>query len=110
MKLWSSIILAVLLVFSLLSCCVRDDGANSDRKIAVFSRNLELNPRDAQSFLERGLLYARKGDWQRAVADFTRARELKPKEAQAYFCLVSTHGVFTGIKTIWTMPSVCSGK
>ena len=41
----------------------------------------ELNPKFAGGYNARGIVYAKKGELDRAIADFTRAIELNPKLA-----------------------------
>ena len=55
-----------------------------DEAIGAFSEAVELNPKYAEAYRNRGLAWAKKGEHDRAIADFTRAVELNPKDAEAY--------------------------
>ncbi|MEO8372916.1 MAG: tetratricopeptide repeat protein, partial [Candidatus Solibacter sp.] len=67
-------------------------GANEyDRAIAEYNRALELNPRYAEAFNDRGHSYYWKGDGTRAIADFTRAIALRPDYPNAYNNRGATH-------------------
>jgi tetratricopeptide (TPR) repeat protein len=45
---------------------------------------VELNPKHAPAYNNRGAVYARMGQYDRAVADYTRAAEIAPGYARAY--------------------------
>jgi hypothetical protein len=55
-----------------------------DTRIALWTRAIELRPGRAAPYHNRGLAYARKGEYDRVIADYTRAIELDPKYAQTY--------------------------
>ena len=55
-----------------------------DRAIEVYSRALELNPRDAQAYNNRGVAYSSKGEVSRAIEDYSKVMELNPGFAVAY--------------------------
>jgi Tfp pilus assembly protein PilF len=44
----------------------------------------ETLPRDAQAYINRGLTYLNKGDYDRAIADFNEAIQIDPNNALAY--------------------------
>ena len=46
---------------------------------------IQLNPRSAVAYNNRGLAYENKGDHDKAIADFTDAIRLEPKDAKAYY-------------------------
>jgi Flp pilus assembly protein TadD len=56
-----------------------------DKAIAAFSKVVQLNPRDARAFINRGIVYAKTGDYQQARADLKKAVALEPQLAQAYY-------------------------
>jgi tetratricopeptide (TPR) repeat protein len=60
-----------------------DKGA-LDGAIADCNRAIELNPKLAGAYLNRGSAKAYKGDTDNAIADFNRALQLNPKLAPAY--------------------------
>jgi tetratricopeptide (TPR) repeat protein len=45
---------------------------------------LQLEPKDADAYRERGLVHARMGDPDKAIADYTQALKIKPEFAEAY--------------------------
>ena len=55
------------------------DGAIED-----YTKAIQLKPRNADAYYERGLAKRAKGDLDGAIADFTNAVELKPDFAEAY--------------------------
>ncbi|MBM3573861.1 MAG: tetratricopeptide repeat protein, partial [Alphaproteobacteria bacterium] len=68
----------------------RDTG-DHDRAIADYIRAIELNPKDALPFYNRGVMRLTKGDFDRAIADLNRAIELNPKYAYAYMARGIAH-------------------
>jgi tetratricopeptide (TPR) repeat protein len=57
---------------------------NYDRAIADCSEAIELDPKLAAAYSERGKAYAAKGNTQRAIADYNEAIKLDPEHAAAY--------------------------
>ena len=45
---------------------------------------IELSPRDARAYHNRGAVYQRKGQYEQAISDYTKAIELSPRFAEAY--------------------------
>jgi len=56
------------------------------------NRTVELTPKLAIAYYERGNGKADKGDWAGAIADYDRAIELNPKNAAAYNARSSAKG------------------
>jgi TonB family protein len=56
-----------------------------DLAIADLTKSIELNGKDATSYLSRGLAYHNKKSFDQAVADFDIAIQMSPKEGAAYF-------------------------
>jgi tetratricopeptide (TPR) repeat protein len=42
-------------------------------------------PKDAKFYIDRGIAYGEKGQYDQAMADFTKALEIDPKSAGAYY-------------------------
>ncbi len=55
-----------------------------DRAIEAFNRAIEINPRHADAYNNRGLAYVNKGQYDHAISDFNKAIEINPKNAAAY--------------------------
>ena len=55
-----------------------------DQAIAAYSRAIELNPKLAEVYNNRGIVYAEKGELDCAIDDYEKAIELDPKFAEAY--------------------------
>ena len=45
---------------------------------------LEINPRTAKAYNNRGIAWGKKGDLDQAISDFTMALEINPRYGQAY--------------------------
>jgi tetratricopeptide (TPR) repeat protein len=56
-----------------------------DGAIADFNRAIEIYPKDAAPFYNRGIARQSKGDLDGAMADFDRTIELDPQNAPAYY-------------------------
>ena len=55
-----------------------------DRAIADYNKALELDPKDATAYNNRGFTYDNKGDYDKAIADYDAAIRLNPEYARAY--------------------------
>jgi tetratricopeptide (TPR) repeat protein/RNA polymerase subunit RPABC4/transcription elongation factor Spt4 len=55
-----------------------------DQGIILFNQAIELNPKSADAFNNRGSAYLDKGDLKQAISDYSHAIELKPNLAMAY--------------------------
>ncbi|MDO9530397.1 MAG: tetratricopeptide repeat protein [Syntrophales bacterium] len=53
--------------------------------IVAFTKTLEITPRYAGAYYNRGTAWAMKGDYDRAIVDFNRALEIDPRCAKAYY-------------------------
>lgn len=60
-----------------------------DKAIVDFNKVIELNPRHARAYYNRGCIWSVKGDYAKAIADYSKAIELDPKDASAYNILAS---------------------
>ena len=52
--------------------------------IALFTRAIDRNAKDAVAYYDRGLTYAAVDEWERAIADYNKAIEIDPKYVDAY--------------------------
>lgn len=52
--------------------------------IEVFSKSIELDPKDFKSFINRGNAYMMRKQYDMAIRDYTMAIELQPKDGEAY--------------------------
>jgi len=59
--------------------------ADLDRDIVELSHTIALNPKNANSYRERGLRYGRKHDYDKAISDFDKALSLSPNDARAHY-------------------------
>lgn len=55
-----------------------------DRAIGLYSHAIDLNPRNADAFNNRGVAHGMKGEFDLAIADFNKMIELKPTDAGAH--------------------------
>jgi tetratricopeptide (TPR) repeat protein len=55
-----------------------------EKQIEYYSRAIELNPKYANAFYNRGLAYYNLGKYNLAISDYNRAIELNPKYASAF--------------------------
>jgi tetratricopeptide (TPR) repeat protein len=56
-----------------------------DLAIAEFSEVIQLKPKYAGAYNNRGVSYAHKADWDKATADFNEAIRLNPEYVEAYY-------------------------
>ncbi len=55
-----------------------------DQAISELNKALEINPRNANAYVDRGFAYLRNGQYDQAILDFNKALEINPKDALAY--------------------------
>ena len=72
-----------------------------DRAIADYTKAIEIDPKFADAYYNRGLAYCYKQDYDRAITDYTKAIEIDPKFAIAS----AIAATFTTISKITTGPS-----
>lgn len=58
------------------------------RSFALFDELMSSNSESAKVLMERGRLYAREGEPQKALADLRKAADLDPKDAAVWFDLI----------------------
>ncbi|WP_310488635.1 tetratricopeptide repeat protein, partial [Chamaesiphon sp. VAR_69_metabat_338] len=61
------------------------DKRDSLEALAKYDRAIEINPQDADAYINRGLLKYEKNDTQGALADYNRAIKINPKDAIAHY-------------------------
>lgn len=59
-------------------------SSKSEQENFDFIKALEINPKDAHTYIHRGIVYSRKGEYDQAILDFSKAIEINPKNAVAY--------------------------
>jgi lipoprotein NlpI len=57
---------------------------NYQEAIRHFTKAIDLNPMDAESYYSRGTAYSHEGQNDEAISDYTKALEINPKNANAY--------------------------
>ncbi len=60
------------------------EKGNYQEAIRHFTKAIDLNPMDANSYYSRGAAYSHEGQYDRAISDYTKALEINPKDAKAY--------------------------
>ena len=58
---------------------------NLEAEIANYDKALETNPKDHQTWLNRGVALAKLGRLEEAITSFDKAIEIKPDYHQAWF-------------------------
>lgn len=72
----------------------RQAKGDLDGAIADYNRAIQLNPQDADTYVNRGIAYEKKGEMKKAAADYGRVLELQPDHprAQAMREFIKKHG------------------
>jgi tetratricopeptide (TPR) repeat protein len=60
-----------------------DNKGEHDHAIDDYNKAIEINPKDAAAYYNRGNAYEKKGDKARAIADFSKAIEINPNDQDA---------------------------
>ena len=62
-------------------------GQNNDLSTAIinFTKAIELDPKYANAYFNRGIAYSSLKKYPEALADYTKAIELDPKYVKAYY-------------------------
>jgi tetratricopeptide (TPR) repeat protein len=55
-----------------------------DQSIAYFNKAVEIDPKDAEAYNNRGVAYDNKGQYDKAIADCTKAIEINPEYELPY--------------------------
>ncbi len=72
------------------------------------AQNVDLNPRSAKDYLERGVFYFQSGQYHQALADYDQAIKINPQSAEAYSHLGSIYallGHLTQTRQNWQQAS-----
>ncbi len=61
------------------------DSDDHTRKIEICTQIIELDPKDAKAFCNRGVAYDNLSEYQKAIKDYDQAIALKPQYAEAFY-------------------------
>jgi len=61
------------------------EKGNYEEAIRYFTKAIDLNPLDAESYYSRGTAYFHKGQNNEAILDYTKALEINPGDAKVYY-------------------------
>jgi tetratricopeptide (TPR) repeat protein len=61
------------------------DERNYDKAIRLFTKAIEIEPKAAFAYINRGYAWEKKGNYDKGIADLTKAIEINPMFADAYF-------------------------
>ena len=56
-----------------------------DQSVFYFNKALEIDPKYADAYYNRGTVYANKGQYNRAISDFNKVIKIKPRHTLAYY-------------------------
>lgn len=62
----------------------KDKSVDYQEAIADYSKAIEIDPQDAKSYYNRGIVKAELEDYQGAIADYNKAIEINPNDADFY--------------------------
>jgi tetratricopeptide (TPR) repeat protein len=57
----------------------RKDKNHLDAAFSAFNKAIMLDPNDSVTYVNRGIAFRKKGDWDHAIADYNKAIGLDPK-------------------------------
>src|SRR5579884_704316 len=55
-----------------------------DKAISDYTKAIEINPKNARAYYNRGIAYQSEGKYDEAISDYTKAIEINPKDTKAY--------------------------
>lgn len=64
-----------------------------NKRIEDYTAMIKYDPKDAESYFNRGIGYCDKGEYDKAIEDYTEAIKLNPKYADAYYTRGFTYAV-----------------
>jgi len=56
-----------------------------NKAIKYYTKAIEINPKLAEAFNNRGIAYSEKGLYTKAIEDYTKATQINPKDAEVYY-------------------------
>jgi len=76
-------------------------------RTAKYGVSENVTPQTAGTFLDRGILFASRGDYEMAIADFTEAIRLNPNMASAY--MLRARAIYASVSNITNVSENFSG-
>ncbi len=73
------------LVVVLLHVAAVANAQNPDHAIRVFAEAIRSNPKDADAYFNRGLMWKIKGEHDKAIQDYTAVIQLNPQDPHAHY-------------------------
>ena len=61
-----------------------DARANLNTAITKLTKIIELDPKNAKAYYDRGITWREMGEYEKAIADYTKAIQINPEYAKAY--------------------------
>jgi|GEM_PF-4629123 len=61
------------------------ENNNEYKKIQEFTNRIQYNPKDADAYLKRGILYSESKSWDLAISDYSQSINLNPGEINAFY-------------------------
>ena len=77
--------LIVSLLLATMAFAESKSASENQQTINDYNKAIELNPKDATAYVNRGIAYNALGNYQQAINDYNKAIELNPKDAEAYY-------------------------
>jgi tetratricopeptide (TPR) repeat protein len=62
----------------------RGPSPNFQTELTTLNNRVKLDPKNVDAYYNRGLLYARNGQFEQAIRDFSEVIKLNPSDAEAY--------------------------
>ena len=77
--------ITTIFLISFFKACVGNHNKTINAKLSEVGEKITLKePKDSETYINRGTAYADKGQYDKAIADYTKAIEINPKDARAY--------------------------
>ncbi len=78
------IITGIICILGMEYVAYRKSRIKQDQAISDFNKALEINPKDAEAYFNRGIVHLEKGRYEQAISDYTKALEIDPRNAKVY--------------------------